>query len=284
MRENLLDNVKTVSQMHKSYIEDMKSYKPIDFGIPSITSAYNAFRSKEVLLIAARSGVGKTTLGLELGKNIAKNDNGYCPFFSLEMGEVSLYERMATMALSKSELSPFTTDRTIKALEDLRNINTINCEWEGFLTIDETGMTLERIRDYILAIKDMQKVSCVVIDYLGYIRDTKAGTNYEKVTRTAKGIKELAKLTDTRILLLVQTSRAGEDGSAPVKLHHLRDSGAVEESADYILGAWNGDNQIICEDLKNRKKQKGSKWALENLGLYLHEVELIEVNNAKTFG
>ena len=118
----------------------------------------------------------------------------------------------------------------------------------------------------------------MLIDYLGYIRDTESGSAYDKVSRTAKGIKALAKRANIRIVLLCQTSRAGEDGTVPVMLHHLRDSGAIEESADNVLGLWHAQEtgRLHGELLKARHGRRNSKMDFITTGLSLTEDDFKE--------
>ena len=79
----------------------------------------------------------------------------------------------------------------------------------------------------------------VVIDYLGYL-DTvqKKLSIVERVSELARGAKQLAKELNAVVLLLAQTSRTAGDGSEEVTVLDARDSGAIEDSADFLLGAW----------------------------------------------
>jgi replicative DNA helicase len=110
----------------------------------------------------------------------------------------------------------------------------------------------------------------LLADYFGLL-NLSGGDAYERASRAAIGLKQLAKQEKLAIIVASQLSRAGGNGSEPVALEMLRDSGVVEESADFILGAWRPEKQrdISPEDyfaakdvlrvaiLKNRKGGEG---------------------------
>jgi replicative DNA helicase len=125
------------------------------------------------------------------------------------------------------------------------------------------------------------KVGVVGIDYLG-LMDGPGSNTYETISRLATGTKNVAKLLDIPVILLSQVSRKGGSGQSEISLDMGRDSGAIEEGADFVLGLWqqprdekdldvwaeglpDGESQIdlICKILKNRKGPAGSTWKLE---------------------
>ena len=114
------------------------------------------------------------------------------------------------------------------------------------------------------------KIGIIGIDYLG-LMDGPGSNAYESMTRLAKGMKSTAKLIGLPLIVLCQTSRKGGTGYQEVSLDMARDSGAVEESADFCLGLWQNDlsdavieqKQLICKILKNRKGAAGSSWVLD---------------------
>ena len=78
--------------------------------------------------------------------------------------------------------------------------------------------------------------SVVFIDYLGLIEGR--GDEYEHLSHVAKALKNIAKRTGVVMVYLHQLSRKGEDGTRPVTLEMARGSGVIEESVDYLIGAW----------------------------------------------
>ena len=108
-------------------------------------------------------------------------------------------------------------------------------------------------------------VSVLAIDYLSLLNTRDLGNNlYGQISCAAREMKNLAKRRDLAIICLCQVSRAsGEDGSTPLNIYSARESGAIEESADFLLGLYRPhlheeeDNIIAVQILKNRKGQDG---------------------------
>jgi replicative DNA helicase len=114
------------------------------------------------------------------------------------------------------------------------------------------------------------QVSAVFIDYGGLIRGAE---DYNKISSIARGLKELSKKLNTRVMCAVQLSRAAGDGTIPVTMDMLRDSGAWEEAADYIIGAWfsrSDQHRIHASILKNRQGERDVLFDIINKGLYYH--------------
>ena len=114
----------------------------------------------------------------------------------------------------------------------------------------------------------------VGIDYLGLLQGN--GTSrYDVVSGLSTGTKDLAKMLNIPVVLLGQVSRKGGAGETEVTLDMGRDSGAIEEGADFVLGLWRQSQRVlpvesgseprydlICRILKNRKGPPGSYWKL----------------------
>ena len=84
----------------------------------------------------------------------------------------------------------------------------------------------------------MNQAGIIMIDFIQLIKSTNKGSSYERMTEVITKIKHLAKNTNSLVISVSQLSREAQDGSVPVRLHMLRDSGALEEQSDYVVGAW----------------------------------------------
>lgn len=240
------------------------------------------FAPGEVLTIAGRSGTHKTNLGLQVSRRIAGSLKSNCLFCSLEMNAASIFFRLANEHHSCNAQEAKTAAETIQRI-DADFAEVISQKNAPLLFVDKDSLTLEQIETYLLIARERTPIELLTVDYLGYIQDTERGNTYEHVSRISKGIKALAKRHQIRIILLCQTSRLGTDGTEPVQLHHLRDSGTIEESADYILGLWHGqeDSRIHCEVLKNRTGARGTRFDFINQGLQLIECDYLNESKSK---
>jgi replicative DNA helicase len=271
-REPESAHILTVDDLHAAWKREQELHpKPIDFGYPTLTTTAKRFLPGEVLTLAGRSGTGKTSIIIHLARAVADSLGGKALFVSLEMNASGVYHRLSTISKGSNEWSEVVnTDLLSKVKERFNSI----------LTVDRDSLTLQQVEQYLTISKEIfSEVPVVAIDYLGYLRDTANGSQYEKVSRVARDIKSFAKRTETRVILACQTSRAGEDGNMPVQLHHLRDSGAIEESADMILGIW-GDtldvNRRHCSLLKNRHGMQNVKFDLDSVNLDFKEIPVVE--------
>src|SRR5262249_6548642 len=78
----------------------------------------------------------------------------------------------------------------------------------------------------------------VVVDHVGMIGSARRATPYEQVSEIARELKRIAKRHNVALLSLCQVGRGGESGGEPVMLRSARDSGVIEEAADYLIGLW----------------------------------------------
>ena len=258
------EEIYTVKQAYTKWMTRVNNESPIKSGFPPLDSKIPVFQPGEVFTMAGRPATCKTTIGVELGHRYAASLGGCCLFMSLEMNVEALYQRLETMARSESIGRPF-------GFDEIRDI-AINGEaglatdrYKNLLIVDKDGLTIDQIDAYYKMAAKNNNIPVVVIDYLGYMRDSgKGGTTYEQVSRVAKMVKGFAKSNSIRVILLCQTSREGKGGFVPVELHHLRDSGAIEESADIVLGLWHDSDDkdiIMCRVLKNRNYTAG--WTIQ---------------------
>ena len=113
-------------------------------------------------------------------------------------------------------------------------------------------------------------VNLIAIDYLGLLDTRELDKSlYGQVSRAAREMKNLAKRRNLAVLCLCQVSRsAGDDGSQPLTINSARESGAIEEAADFLLGMYrpdmDGDDKtIMVQILKNRKGQERVEFAFD---------------------
>lgn len=277
----LSSDILTVEQASHKWYEQNKNGKVCEMGYTRLNDAIPFFSIGEVLVVAGRSGTCKTAFGIQISSNISKGLKTNCLFASLEMDSASVFFRMSNIELSKQTQNPCSAQTTAASLVQqggalLQSVVRSN---KHFLIVDKDSLTIEQIESYLTSARETANIDLLLIDYMGYIRDSEHGSNYEKVSRIAKGVKALAKRQQLRIVLLCQTTREGKDGTEPVLLHHLRDSGAIEESADYIIGLWhsgNEENRLHSEVLKCRNGRRGVKVDFINSGLYLVEEDYVE--------
>lgn len=188
-------------------------------------------RPGQFVVLAARPSQGKTALALRITENVALREGMPVGFVSLEMSTADLMQRMAS-GLSGVPYQDFenpTEDQQGRIINALGAIKRAPIRF-----YDRGGTTLPQITSLARRWKARHGVSLLVIDYLQLVRgDPKHRSRYESVTEISNGLKRLARDLDVVVLCLSQLNRVAADDEQP-RLHHLRDSGSIEQDADAV--------------------------------------------------
>ncbi len=209
-------------------------------GFPSLDYKLSGFQKSDLIIIAARPSVGKTTLALDITRKIAVEHGKSVAFFSLEMSKDQLTDRLLSA----------------EALVDSWKLRTGNLKDETDFTalrdaIDRLSKTKIFIDDNsynnVLRMKSAARkltrkhgLDLIVVDYLQLMAPIKTGKNsnpVQEVTEISRGLKQLAKELNVPVIALSQLSRNIEhrgENSRP-KLADLRDSGSIEQDADLVI-------------------------------------------------
>ncbi len=224
----------------------------------------SGLNKSDLVILAARPGVGKTSVALNIARYAAEAAGGKnVLIFNLEMSRVQLVQRMLS-------------SEALVELGKLRTANMVRDEWDrlvagalklGRLPIyvdDTSNITVAEIKARTRRVRD---VGLVVIDYLQLIKGgRKDGNRVLEVSDISRSLKIMAKELNIPVLCLAQLSRASEqrkDDPRP-KLSDLRDSGAIEQDADIVLFLYRDEqynpetaekNVCDCIIAKNRHGQ-----------------------------
>jgi replicative DNA helicase len=198
------------------------------------------WQNSDLVIIAGRPAMGKTAFALSLAKNIAIDQRKPMAFFSLEMADVQLANRLMSNVCSiegkkllNGQLSRDDWDRLDKNLGFME---------DAPLYIDETeGISILELRTKARRLVREHKIELIMIDYLQLM--TASGMRYnsrqEEVSLISRSLKGLAKELNIPVLALSQLnrgveSREGAEGKRP-HLSDLRESGAIEQDADMVI-------------------------------------------------
>lgn len=186
----------------------------------------------ELIILAARPGLGKTSLAMQISNHNA-NHGRLVYFASLEMSDVELSIRIAC-SLSGVSNRRVRTGR-IKPDEAAKLTEAMGEQSKGKLVIhDQAGLTVNEIRRQIRRLKKRGLV-LVVIDYLQLLTPSDRKVPREQqVAQMSKALKEIAREFSIPVLCLCQLNRQA-DGNEQPQLSHLRESGAIEQDADVVL-------------------------------------------------
>ncbi|MDR1806285.1 MAG: replicative DNA helicase [Clostridium sp.] len=208
--------------------------KGLSTGFSNLDSVIGGLNKSDLIILGARPAVGKTSVALNLARNVAGHGKKVV-FFSLEMTKQQLAQRVmsseAGMELFRMRDPGHIDKREWHSLSDamlkLKDVE---------LYLDDTSnITVSEIK---ARIRRMKNVGCVFVDYLGLLAgDQKAENRVQEVSKITRSLKMLAKDMNIPVVVAAQLSRASEQGGKHRKpiLADLRESGSIEQDADIVL-------------------------------------------------
>lgn len=255
-------------------------------GVPTfieLDKYIGGFKRGEMIIVAARPGMGKTTICLNIAERAATLYDLTVAFFTLEMTSVQVASRMLfskakvsqERAKKTNELTDADFAKLAEAMEEISRSN---------LYIDETSMiTVAEIRGKCKRLKREKGLDLVVVDYIGLMQSSALQLNQsrqQQISEISRQLKGLAKELDVPIIVISQLNRASVKSEGKVKepdLSHLRESGALEQDADIVIFIHRPhyydptENQYLAKAIvaKNRSGAVGTAY----LG-FLHEFTL----------
>lgn len=240
------------------------------FPWPTFNSKIRAVAPGHKLAFIARTSVGKTMWLLNLLDHCcSQSPDEHIMFFSLEQPEVEIVSRL--LAIQSASMDDPEKSISTREIEALCRMRTEDPEWSWRkqvfaqryqnLSIVEEALSPKEIEATINeASMAYGPARIVFLDYLGLIEGR--GEEYERISYIAKEMSNIANRTGVVLVYLHQISRKGEDGTKPVTLDHARGSGVVEESVDYLIGAWRPEGtdspEFSAAILKNRHGTTGN--------------------------
>ena len=227
--------INKIEEIHK----DSSALRGLKTGFYAIDKHTNGLQKTDLIILAARPGVGKTSLAMNIVSNAAIQNKAKCAVFSLEMGREQLAQRMlfsvANVSMAKAlrgELDESDWVKIWKADKVLK---------EADIYIDDNAMnTPSQVLSKCRKLKREKGLDLIVIDYLGLMKsDSKSDNRQNEVADISRNLKLLAKEVEVPVLSLCQLNRSVEtrdDGGKPAKpvLSDLRDSGSIEQDADMV--------------------------------------------------
>ncbi len=237
-------------------IERLHEHKGELRGVPSgfaaLDDMLSGFQNTDLIILAARPSMGKTTLALEFARAAATKHNIGVGFFSLEMSSQQLVDRMLA-AESRVNAWSLRTGRLSSDQEFMQLRDSLDRLAKAPIYIEEqSASTVTHIRTIARRMKAEHNIGIIFIDYLQLITTTK---NYDsmvnQITEVSHALKALAKDLNVPVIALSQLSRAVESRGGEPRLSDLRDSGSIEQDADIVMF-------IHREDKMNKAMEKNN--------------------------
>lgn len=207
-------------------------------GFTELDRVTGGWQKSDLIVIAARPGMGKTAFVLSMARNMAVDYKRPVAFFSLEMNALQLVTRLIS---SETQLSSDKLKRGLLETYEWEQLNSkiVNLT-EAPLIIDDTAaLSIFELRAKARRLKQQYDINLIVIDYLQLMSiggDSK-GNREQEISNISRSLKSLAKELNIPVIAISQLSRAVETrgGSKRPILSDLRESGAIEQDADLVV-------------------------------------------------
>ncbi len=218
---------------------DNENFKAISTGIGLLDNTITGLNRSDLILLAARPGMGKTSFALNIARYVSVKAKKRVAFFSLEMTK----EQLSSRLLSTEGLIQGTKLRTGQLSSDewTRLIEAGDVLSKADLYMDDTpGITVPEIK---AKLRRLKYVDLVIIDYLQLMSSSRRIDNrVQEISEITRNLKILAKEFNVPVITLSQLSRASEQRTEHrPQLSDLRDSGSIEQDADIVLFLYRED-------------------------------------------
>ncbi|MCK5808308.1 replicative DNA helicase [bacterium] len=264
LRGLVVDVVQDMSEKIKS---GHKSLLGLPSGYPTIDKVASGFKPGDMIVIAARPGVGKTSLAMNMTSRVANKGHSVL-FFTLEMPADQVTKRILSAETGVDMLKILNADLTMDELASMMNQISVTGELPIYID-DSSHLTVASLRSKAKSLratlqKTDQTLDLIVIDYIGlmqgpaHLMSEKKNAQVEEISR---GLKLFAKDMKIPIIILSQLNRQVESRKEKVpQLSDLRDSGAIEQDADLVCiinRATDGSSESAKAELHILKNRHG---------------------------
>jgi len=232
LRESLPEAWERLERLH----ERKGEIRGVPTGFRDLDNYLSGLQKSDLIILAARPSVGKTTLALDIARQAALKHGTPTVIFSLEMSTQQLVDRMLA-AESRVNAWNLRTGNLSTESEFSKIRDSLDRLAKAPIFIDDmAGSSIVRMRSICRRIRAEHGIGLIVVDYLQLMSTSKNYDNVvNQVTEISRSLKGLAKEFDVPVIALSQLSRAVESRGGRPRLSDLRDSGSIEQDADVVM-------------------------------------------------
>lgn len=247
---NKLSSLKEVWELVEGKAEDVKKLRAklgenftttgIATGFDNLDIETSGLQKEELIIIAARPGVGKSAFAMQLALNIA-GGNKTVVFFSLEMSTIQLGQRvianLCEIPLNEIKSATLNAEQSYMIKHTLNDYQNYNLFFD-----DQCNGTIDDIRAKVRRLQQEKGIDLIIVDYLQLLSEPGIANRQEEVSKISRRLKQLAREFKVPIIALSQLSREVEkrENKMPI-LADLRESGSIEQDADVVMFLYSAD-------------------------------------------
>lgn len=241
VRNALTNSFDRLDELHKAE----GGLRGVPSGFKDLDDTLAGFQKSNLIILAARPGIGKTTLALNIAQNLAVRHKRSVGYFSLEMSEEELVDRLL---VAQADIDAWKLKTGKLSEEDFTKLSNAMGELaEAPIYIDDTpALSVLEMRTKARRLQVEKGVDLLIVDYLQLAQGIRKENRVQEVSEISMGLKNLARELKIPVLALSQLSRAVEQrGEKRPQLADLRDSGSIEQDADVVMFLWREDEEKL---------------------------------------
>ena len=210
----------------------------VQSGFTALDNLLAGFQKSDLIILAARPSMGKTTFALDIARNAALKYGSSIGIFSLEMSDQQLVDRMLAAEAGvdswKLRTGKLSSDQEFEAVQTaMAKLSEAQIHID-----DQAGNNILKMRSAARRLKNEHGLDMLIVDYLQLMSPTGAKSSdsmVQQVTEISRSLKILARELNVPVIALSQLSRAVEQRGGKPRLSDLRDSGSIEQDADVVM-------------------------------------------------
>jgi len=250
IRDNLTDAWERIDKLHN----EGQEFRGIPTGFTSLDNKLSGLQPSDLIILAARPSMGKTSLALDIARQAAIHHNVPVGIFSLEMSSQQLIDRMlaaeANVDAWKLRTGKLTSEKDFDSIRDSLD----RLSNAPIYVDDQPGNNIIKMRSVARRLKSEKGLGLIIVDYLQLMSPTQSKNNdnvVQQITEISRSLKQLARELDVPVLALSQLSRAVEQRGGKPRMSDLRDSGSIEQDSYVIMFIHREDKYDKESDKKN---------------------------------
>lgn len=241
VRSALAESFDRLDELHKQ----PGGLRGVPSGFPDLDDALAGFQKSNLIILAARPGIGKTSLSVNIAQYVAVSLKRPVGIFSLEMSKEELVDRLL---IGQADIDAWRLKTGKLGEADFTKLSDAMGELaDAPLYIDDTpALSVLEMRTKARRLQVELGVELLIVDYLQLVRGRNLENRVQEVSEISQGLKNLARELKIPVLAISQLSRAVEQrGIKRPQLADLRESGAIEQDADVVMFLWREDEENL---------------------------------------
>lgn len=235
LKDTLTEAWERIDHLHNTKHE----LRGVPTGFAGLDSKLAGFQKSDLIILAARPSMGKTSLALDMARKAAVDHNVPVGIFSLEMSSQQLVDRMLS-AESQVDAWKLRTGHNLSIENDFKAIRDAMDRLSNapIYIDDQPANNILKMRAVARRLKSEKGLGLIIVDYLQLMVPTQNRNSdnlVQQVTEISRSLKQLARELEVPVIALSQLSRAVEQRGGEPRLSDLRDSGSIEQDADVVM-------------------------------------------------